>query len=97
VRTSSRPCARCENPRLDLRRALGGALGIGAATALFSVVDAVVRRGLPLDEYDRLAAVLEYDPRRPVTFGGGATPQLFPDWRQQQQSFDGLAAVGSTT
>jgi hypothetical protein len=63
----------------------------------FSVVDAVVRRGLPLDEYDRLAAVLEYDPRRPVTFGGGATPQLFPDWRQQQQSFDGLAAVGSTT
>lgn len=74
------------------------ALGIGAATALFSVVDAVVLRGLPFDEHDRLVAVLEFDTTRPTTFGGGSTtPQTFLDWRQQQQSFEGLAAVGSTT
>src|SRR5262245_32910912 len=71
------------------------ALGIGAGTAIFSIVDAVVLRGLPFDQYDRLAAVLEYDTRRPTTFGSGqTTSQTFLDWRQMQESFDGLAAVG---
>ncbi|MGH8637051.1 MAG: hypothetical protein ACREUZ_07945, partial [Burkholderiales bacterium] len=34
-------------------------LGVGATTAIFSVVDAVVLRGLPFDEHDRLVAVGE--------------------------------------
>ena len=73
-------------------------LGIGAGTAIFSVVDAVVLRGLPFDEHDRLAAVLEHDTRRPTTFGGGSTTtQNFLDWRVQQQAFEGLTAVGSTS
>ena len=62
------------------------ALGIGAGTAVFSVVDAVVLRGLPFDEHDRLAVVLEYDPKRATTFGGGSTTtQSYLDWREQQQ------------
>jgi putative ABC transport system permease protein len=73
-------------------------LGIGAATAIFSVVDAVVLRGLPFDEHDRLAAVLEFDTRRADTFGGGSTtPQMYLDWRRLQESFEGLAATGGTT
>ncbi len=73
------------------------ALGIGAGTAIFSVVDAVVLRALPFDEYNRIVAVLEYDPGR-TTFGGGSTTtQTYLDWRDQQQSFDALALVGSTT
>jgi len=71
------------------------ALGIGAGTAVFSVVDAVVLRGLPFDEHDRLAVVLEHDTRRPETFGGGTTtPQMFLDWRTRQTSFEVLGASG---
>lgn len=74
------------------------ALGIGAGTAIFSVVDAVVLRGLPFDEHDRMVAVLEHDTKRPVTFGSGSTTtQTYLDWRAQQQSFEGLAAVGATS
>ena len=46
-------------------------LAIGAGTAIFSVVDAVVLRGLPFDEHDRLVAVLDHDTRRATTFGSG--------------------------
>ena len=74
------------------------ALGIGSATAVFSVVDAVVLRGLPFDEHDRLAVVLEHDPTGKEVFGAGlTTPQMYRDWRQMQEAFDGLAAVASSS
>jgi predicted permease len=74
------------------------ALGIGAGTAIFSVVDAVVLRALPFDEHDRLAVVLEHDPSGKDVFGGGTTtPQTYLDWRRMQEGFDGLAAVSSTS
>jgi putative ABC transport system permease protein len=73
------------------------ALGIGAASALYSVADAVVLRGLPFDEHDRLMAVVEIETQRQTMFGGGTiTPQTYLDWRERQQSFDGLAAVSNT-
>jgi len=73
------------------------ALGIGAGTAIFSVVDAVVLRGLPFDEHDRMVVVREFDTRRPETFGGGqTTPQTYLDWRRFQESFEGIAGVGSS-
>jgi hypothetical protein len=52
------------------------ALGIGASTAIFSVVDAVVLRGLPFDEHDRLVAVGE---RRTRSEGFGGGPQVDPE------------------
>jgi putative ABC transport system permease protein len=74
------------------------ALGIGAGSAIFSVVDAVVLRGLPFDEHDRLAVVLEHDTTRPETFGGGTTTsQMYLDWRRLQESFEGVAAVQGWT
>src|SRR5690242_20376018 len=69
-------------------------LGIGATTAIFSVVDAVVLRGLPFDQHDRLAVVLEYETKRADTFASGSTTmQTFLDWREQQRSFEKLAVV----
>src|SRR5687768_7687868 len=63
------------------------ALGIGAATALYSVVDAVVLRGLPFDEHDRLMMVAEYETTRQTMFGGGTlTPQTYIDWRRLRPS-----------
>ena len=73
------------------------ALGIGSATAVFSLVDAIVLRALPFDEHDRLAVVLEHDPTGKAVFGSGlTTPQMYADWRRLQEGFDGLAATSST-
>ena len=73
------------------------ALGIGAGTAIFSVVDAVVLRGLPFDEHDRLGVVYEQDTGRATTFGlGNITPQTYLDWRELQQSFQQITAVAGT-
>jgi predicted permease len=80
------------------------ALAIGAGTAVFSVVDAVALRGLPFDEYDRLAAVLETDvkgsdrigaaiPGLSLTDDGNASEPTYFDWRRMQTAFDGLAAI----
>ncbi|MBI1950288.1 MAG: ABC transporter permease, partial [Acidobacteria bacterium] len=68
------------------------ALGIGANTAIFSVVDAVLLRPLPFGDPDRLMLVLSSNP------GKGfpkfpASPPDFIDWREQSQAFEGMAAV----
>ena len=73
------------------------ALGIGSGTSIFSVVDAVVLRGLPFDEHDRLGVIYEKDTKHATTFGEGfITPQTYLDWRQLQQPFQALTAVAAT-
>jgi putative ABC transport system permease protein len=75
-------------------------LGIGATTAIFSVVDAVVLRGLPFDEHDRLVAVggrmatARPDPARDPLQLTVAAPQNYVDWAAQQQVFESIAAFG---
>jgi predicted permease len=72
-------------------------LGIGATTAIFSVVDAVVLRGLPFDEHDRLVAVGEVrgsNTRDPEALSAVA-PQNYMDWSAQQQVFESMAAIAS--
>ena len=81
-------------------------LGIGASTAIFSVVDAVVLRGLPFDEHDRLVAVgqrhqagggsasrIPVDPNRDPLQLSSAAPQNYMDWAAQQQVFESIAAI----
>jgi predicted permease len=67
------------------------ALGIGAATAVFSAVSAVMLRELPFKEPDRLVQVWEENPDR----GWHKTvvaPANYLDWSEQVEAFDGAAA-----
>jgi putative ABC transport system permease protein len=66
------------------------ALGIGATTAIFSVVNAVVLRPLPFDDPDRIVVVTNTNLKtgaRNTTISG---PD-FVDWRAQARSFEALA------
>jgi putative ABC transport system permease protein len=71
-------------------------LGIGATTAIFSVVDAVVLRNVPFSEPDRLVSVADIDTRPDGFQGGSTTAQDYLDWlgaTGDQGVFEGLAAV----
>ncbi|HZS03644.1 MAG TPA: ABC transporter permease [Blastocatellia bacterium] len=65
-------------------------LGIGANTAIFSVVNAVLLRPLPYPQADRLLWVGGWD--RKGDKEQGVTPADFLDYREQSRSFAALAA-----
>ncbi len=69
------------------------ALGIGANTAVFSVVDAVLLRKLPYHDPDRLVLVWEKNPTLGATIGDRvpAAYTNFAEWVRQQHSFENLA------
>ncbi|MGH9347967.1 MAG: ABC transporter permease [Vicinamibacterales bacterium] len=67
------------------------AIGIGATTTIFGVVDAVVLRPLPLREPDRLAVLWETSPRLPVPVMVVSPPNL-ADWKARTRSFEALGA-----
>jgi putative ABC transport system permease protein len=67
------------------------ALGIGATTAIFSIVNAVLINPLPFHEPDRLAQFWETNPLKNWTQAPIAPANLF-DWQAQNQSFTDIAA-----
>ncbi len=68
------------------------AIGIGASTAMFSTVDAVVLRPLALPQADRLVAVYETNLERNVPLFSVSVPN-FVDFQARAQSFASMAAV----
>src|SRR5262249_39760803 len=75
-------------PSITLTAVLTLALGIGANTAIFSVINAVLLRPLPFAEPGRLVVIAETHPEIPRV--EVATPD-FEDWRRQSQSFVDMA------
>ena len=78
------------NPVFSLIAVVTLALGIGANTAIFSVVDAVLLRPLPYPEANRLVFLWSTMNSQGVPRAGSALPDYYA-WRDQNKVFDGLA------
>ncbi len=83
-----------KSPGFALVAVLTLALGIGANTAVFSVLDTVLLRPLPYRQPDRLVVVSETESAAPGDELGVAA-QEYLDYRDQNQSFSDVAAFES--
>src|SRR6266542_3615943 len=81
-----------QKPAFTVIVAITLALGIGASTAIFSIIDAVLLRPLPFPDPARLVVVWEnsLSGREDRSY---VSPSNFQDWRDQSRSFQSLAAV----
>jgi putative ABC transport system permease protein len=79
-----------KRPGFTLIAVLTLALGIGANTAIFTVINGVLLRPLPYDEPERLVRLWESNPRRNIEQQLVAPPNLV-EWRARTQSFEHIA------
>jgi putative ABC transport system permease protein len=81
-----------KNPGFSAVAVLSLALGIGANTAIFSVINAVLLRPLPYHEPERLVMVWE-----DASFAGfpqnTPAPANYADWKSQNQTLEDMAAL----
>jgi putative ABC transport system permease protein len=81
-----------KNPAFTTVAALTLALGIGANTAIFSIVNAVLLKPLPYQDADCLVMVWEQNPER-GWYHNIVSAANFLDWRRQNDVFAQMAAV----
>ena len=77
-----------KSPAFSVIAIVALALGIGANTAIFSVVNAVLLRPLPYPESDKLVLLRE---KMPIFESGSVSYPNYLDWRAAQRSFTDLA------
>ena len=70
------------------------ALGVGASTALFALVQAVVLKPLPFPAPERLVRIFDTNPEAGVERTGATTGNL-ADWRRRARKFTGIAGYYS--
>lgn len=80
------------NPAFTIVAVAVLALGVGANSAIFSVVSAVLLRPLPYHNPERIVMIWQNEKSGEPTL---ASPATFIDWREQSRSFTNLAAVRS--
>src|SRR5918911_1645146 len=83
-----------KNPGFTLVAVVALALGIGANSAIFSVVNALLLRPLPFEQPDRLVQVWESSAK----LGRNEIPASFPnfaDWREQNHVFEQTVAYSA--
>src|SRR5215510_2200469 len=83
-----------KSPGVSIMATIALALGIGANTAIFSVINAVLLRPLPFPESEALMSVFETDPQRGLNRGSYSYPNFF-DLREQNNVFERLACYHS--
>ena len=81
-----------KNPGFTIVAVIALALGIGANSAIFSVVNTVLLRPLPYKDPDRLVMVWEDDTKHGYPRDTPAAANYI-DWRDQNQVFEGMAAM----
>ncbi len=82
------------NPGFTIVAVLTLALGIGANSAMFSVINAVLLRPLPYRDPQKLALFFEHWPQFPQL---SLSYLNYRDWRDQSHSFEAVAAVRNST
>jgi putative ABC transport system permease protein len=80
-----------KSPSVSIVATIALALGIGANTAIFSVVNAVLLQPLPFTNPEQLMMVWESDSSRGQIRGSASYPN-FADWREQNHVFEHLAS-----
>jgi putative ABC transport system permease protein len=83
------------NPAFYLLAVLILSLGIGATTAIFSLIDGVLLNPLPFRDPARLAVIWsDFSLQRGVSRALTA-PGVFFDWRERSRSFESMAAIST--
>ena len=84
-----------KSPSISIVATIALALGIGANTAIFSVVNAVLLRPLPFPNPDSLVSAFETDQKKGLLRGSHSYPNFF-DLRDQNTVFEHVAAYYSS-
>ena len=79
---------------LTLTAVLTLGIGIGAVTAMFSVVDAVLIRSVPFARVRQLSIIWQHDPADPSRIGE-VSYNTYRLWHSRARSFTDMAALGS--